>query len=313
MSIRTWCRFPMYVLFLPWSVIRNVVLLELLSNMIRRWNVGSTVAGMYPRLRFPRHISLNYVPQLSRDPLYSPWYFCPFMRLLHQKSVSRRSTVAWFRGYGEIPYFTFPSFSFLSCAWRVTTCGSSKCFYTYSEIWEFTVVFSYRRTYKPASYHIAQELQKYNIPDYRPRQEQYVYLGPISTLHAHVALLAGSKKLSRKFVLCRGCDGIAGSLSVRPKTARNKTRRGSFELTTHPRVPRGPLGINGYAPRALLLDVRVRTSLFSCRLLASTGILFYVCCLSWTLDHTYTPPTVRGTRYTSKGRRSIPVAKIRAR
>lgn len=26
----------------------------------------------------------------------------------------------------------------------------------------------------PASYHIAQELQKYNIPDYRPRQEQCV-------------------------------------------------------------------------------------------------------------------------------------------
>jgi hypothetical protein len=25
----------------------------------------------------------------------------------------------------------------------------------------------------PASYHIAQELQKYNIPDYRPRQEQF--------------------------------------------------------------------------------------------------------------------------------------------
>ncbi|TFK75474.1 calcium transporting ATPase [Pluteus cervinus] len=31
----------------------------------------------------------------------------------------------------------------------------------------------YRRTYYPASYHIAQELQKYNIPDYRPRQEQF--------------------------------------------------------------------------------------------------------------------------------------------
>jgi len=31
----------------------------------------------------------------------------------------------------------------------------------------------YRRTYKPSSYHIAQELQKYNIPDYRPRQEQF--------------------------------------------------------------------------------------------------------------------------------------------
>lgn len=33
---------------------------------------------------------------------------------------------------------------------------------------------SYRRTYMPSSYHIAQELQKYNIPDYRPRQEQCV-------------------------------------------------------------------------------------------------------------------------------------------
>ncbi|KAJ3733837.1 calcium transporting ATPase [Lentinula guzmanii] len=31
----------------------------------------------------------------------------------------------------------------------------------------------YKRTYMPSSYHIAQELQKYNIPDYRPRQEQF--------------------------------------------------------------------------------------------------------------------------------------------
>ncbi|ELU39138.1 phospholipid-transporting ATPase, putative [Rhizoctonia solani AG-1 IA] len=37
-------------------------------------------------------------------------------------------------------------------------------------LWENGV---YRRTYSPASYHIAQELQKYNIPDYRPRQEQF--------------------------------------------------------------------------------------------------------------------------------------------
>ncbi|KAH7920341.1 Ca-transporting ATPase [Leucogyrophana mollusca] len=35
-------------------------------------------------------------------------------------------------------------------------------------VWKY-----YRRTYIPASYHIAQELQKYNIPDYRPRQEQF--------------------------------------------------------------------------------------------------------------------------------------------
>jgi phospholipid-transporting ATPase len=35
-------------------------------------------------------------------------------------------------------------------------------------VWKY-----YRRTYRPTSYHIAQELQKYNIPDYRPRQEQF--------------------------------------------------------------------------------------------------------------------------------------------
>jgi phospholipid-transporting ATPase len=35
-------------------------------------------------------------------------------------------------------------------------------------VWKY-----YRRTYNPASYHITQELQKYNIPDYRPRQEQF--------------------------------------------------------------------------------------------------------------------------------------------
>ncbi|EJD08415.1 calcium transporting ATPase [Fomitiporia mediterranea MF3/22] len=35
-------------------------------------------------------------------------------------------------------------------------------------VWKY-----YRRTYMPLSYHIAQELQKYNIPDYRPRQEQF--------------------------------------------------------------------------------------------------------------------------------------------
>ena len=31
---------------------------------------------------------------------------------------------------------------------------------------------SYRRTYYPASYHIVQEIQKFNLSDYRPRQEQ---------------------------------------------------------------------------------------------------------------------------------------------
>lgn len=31
----------------------------------------------------------------------------------------------------------------------------------------------YKRTYSPRSYHVAQEVQKYNVPDYRPRQAQF--------------------------------------------------------------------------------------------------------------------------------------------
>eukprot|EP00842_Homolaphlyctis_polyrhiza_P002796 jgi/Hompol1/3517/HPOL_006581-RA len=32
---------------------------------------------------------------------------------------------------------------------------------------------SYQRTYSPRTYHIIQEIQKYNIPDYRPRMERF--------------------------------------------------------------------------------------------------------------------------------------------
>jgi phospholipid-transporting ATPase len=31
----------------------------------------------------------------------------------------------------------------------------------------------YRRTYHPLDYHIVQEIQKFNLSDYRPRQEQF--------------------------------------------------------------------------------------------------------------------------------------------
>jgi len=36
--------FPIYVLLLPRPVIWNVVLLELLGNVVRRWHIGSAVA-----------------------------------------------------------------------------------------------------------------------------------------------------------------------------------------------------------------------------------------------------------------------------
>ena len=37
----------------------------------------------------------------------------------------------------------------------------------------------------PETYHIAQEIQKYNIPDYRPRQEQYVIPSHYFTSHLY--------------------------------------------------------------------------------------------------------------------------------
>lgn len=52
--------------------------------------------------------------------------------------------------------------------------GSSECYFLSVILSSHShICISYRRTYQPLPYHIAQELQKYNIPDYRPRQEQF--------------------------------------------------------------------------------------------------------------------------------------------
>jgi phospholipid-transporting ATPase len=36
-----------------------------------------------------------------------------------------------------------------------------------------TFVFSVKRMYMPRTYHYIQEIQKFNIPDYRPRMERF--------------------------------------------------------------------------------------------------------------------------------------------
>ena len=85
------------------------------------------------------------------------------------------------------------------------------------------VLSSYRRTYKPLSYHIAQELQKYNIPDYRPRQEQYV--AATCCLVIDIEYFSGSKRQLKKFVPYSGCGGTAGLPSARRKLLENRIRR----------------------------------------------------------------------------------------
>lgn len=93
--------------------------------------------------------------------------------------------------------------------------------------------YSYRRTYRPLSYHIAQELQKYNIPDYRPRQEQYVFL--LSFLNSQFSYLSeDSKKQSRKFAPYNVCDGTVVLHSARQRMLGNKTKPSWFGLTIHP-------------------------------------------------------------------------------
>jgi phospholipid-transporting ATPase len=102
--------------------------------------------------------------------------------------------------------------------------GNSSCCLTFITIWLliYSRICSYRRTYIPASYHIAQELQKYNIPDYRPRQEQYVTV--INQRRFHLFRWLGFRKLSRKSVLYNGCGVIVGLLSVRLKIPGDKIK-----------------------------------------------------------------------------------------
>ncbi|KIK09861.1 hypothetical protein K443DRAFT_671173 [Laccaria amethystina LaAM-08-1] len=85
----------------------------------------------------------------------------------------------------------------------------------------------WHRTYTPPSYHIAQELQKTNVPDYRPRQEQYVPKIPF------LSHLASFNRQSRKSVQRSACGGIVDLLSARRRVQENRTRPRSFERTIH--------------------------------------------------------------------------------
>lgn len=96
---------------------------------------------------------------------------------------------------------------------------------------------SYRRTYMPSSYHIVQELQKYNIPDYRPRQEQSAIFYYLSMYRdTKFGYVLGSRRRSRKFVPLSACEEIAVSHSARPRTQGNRIKPNSSERTTHQKL-----------------------------------------------------------------------------
>lgn len=101
-------------------------------------------------------------------PLVWSRYRC--MRSLRLSSAFPDHTKVSSLDYGAVPRSTsaLSSFQWLACS--EITCGSSE-----SHIFgpdNLADLSSYTRTYRPAPYHIVQEIQKFNLSDYRPRQEQ---------------------------------------------------------------------------------------------------------------------------------------------
>ncbi|KAJ2992991.1 hypothetical protein HDV02_002716 [Globomyces sp. JEL0801] len=77
------------------------------------------------------------------------------------------TTVSIF-GSAALYAFAFPLYAFLG-----PLLGFSKELYNTNSVIFFSPVFCYKRTFMPQPYHIVQEIQKYNIADYRPRMEWF--------------------------------------------------------------------------------------------------------------------------------------------
>jgi phospholipid-transporting ATPase len=89
----------------------------------------------------------------------------------------------------------------------------------------------YKRMYRPQSYHHVQEIQKYNIQDYRPRYVQLLY-APLKQIANDSTAWNNSRKQSGKSGRCNACANSAATPSRKrtsPKRAfcKRTTRRGS--------------------------------------------------------------------------------------
>lgn len=193
-----------------------------------------TVAGTRPR-KFDT-FKINALPQQSLDPLSSQCSFYRYMPLLLPPSDFLPNTRALYPVFGEVVYSTLCSFWSHSSVWFATLHGNSKA--SLLSLFEHSVDLftSYRRTYMPSSYHIVQELQKYNIPDYRPRQEQSVSFLVLVARYLRKLPYLGFKRPSRKFGQPNGCDETEVSPLVKLRIRVNKIRRSSYARTTHQRL-----------------------------------------------------------------------------
>ena len=111
---------------------------------------------------------------------------------------------------------------------------------------------SYRRTYKPETYHIAQEIQKYNIPDYRPRQEQYA----ASTSSTEAALTCFPPQIPEgdQEGACGAAHAAEPRVRLQPDGERVPARPGALDTSLrHLQSGRAPDGVLNACERS---DVR---------------------------------------------------------
>ena len=101
---------------------------------------------------------------------------------------------------------------------------------------------SYRRTYKPETYHIAQEIQKYNIPDYRPRQEQYA--ASISSTEAALTCFPPQIPEGDQEGACGAAHAAEPRVRLQPDGERVAARPGAADTSLrHLQSGRAPDGV----------------------------------------------------------------------
>lgn len=92
----------------------------------------------------------------------------------------------------------------------------------------------YKRLFMPEPYHIVQEIQKYNLPDYRPRMEQFQKVRVVDSRHLALladAFLPACDRRSRRFGLSSACGETAGLPSHSESTFATKESIAAAGLT----------------------------------------------------------------------------------
>ena len=184
-----------------------------------------TVAGMCSLMRLDT--KLNEREQPFPDPSFSRCFSSLSMLSSHQQSDSPRSTLASFRGYGQMRCFTLCLSSFPSSVLSGTLHGNSPCccFTCDSAL---TYILQLPKNVPPGLVPHSPgtpKIQHSGLPSPPGAVRLSCTCDPMRQLTIW-GWWAGSKRLSRKCAPCSVCAEIAGLRSVRPRRRDDRTRRG---------------------------------------------------------------------------------------